>query len=477
MSSTTSTPTVFLSYSHRDQVVARRIVRELTERRVKTWLDERELRIGAALTASIRSQIEAADALLVVASHAAAASQWVGLEVDFAKQHDKNVIPIFIEPVAEHPRFRDHLGIDGTQPQSFADGVANLIRDLYSSVDREAPAADPTELTTDLRALAAEETNLAPLILGCLDGQGLHQESMETALGAPFHALDYAVNALYDLNQNENAAYHAAYAFKSAGAGTRALLSWIKSNGDGGVPLAVAVDATFQADLIPTAIRLMAACNPPNNQAVYGFIDSNGDRLDGTQRRAAIRLATWPIRTDTSRFGDVLGWVAMKRLPGVVELQRMWSRWISEGSFDGEPSSPRDLARYLADAHKEDLSGWEDINEALRRHMRRCLRSGDKGNIFTAMNHIKAAADEGAPVLVALLNEASSVEGTAEWVAWEKREPGAAEGAAVLLDEVRTEARGERNWLRAYKSAEQTMANLKAWRQEVEKREAEVGKQ
>jgi TIR domain len=62
MSSTTSTPTVFLSYSHRDQVVARRIVRELTERRVKTWLDERELRIGAALTASIRSQIEAADA-------------------------------------------------------------------------------------------------------------------------------------------------------------------------------------------------------------------------------------------------------------------------------------------------------------------------------------------------------------------------------------------------------------------------------
>ena len=301
MSSMASTPTVFLSYSHRDQLVARRIVRELTERGIKTWLDERELRIGAALTASIRSHIEAADALLVVASHAAADSQWVGQEVDFAGQHNKNVIPIFIESVAEHPRFRDYLGIDVTQPQGFADGVARLIRDLYLSVDREAPVADPTTLTSDLRALAAEETNLAPLILGCLDGQGLHQESMETALGAPFHALDYAVNGLYDLRPMETAAFHAAYAFKSAGAGTRALLSWIEANGDGGVPLAIAVGGTIQANLIPTAIRLMAACNPPNNQALYGFIDSNADHLDDTQRRAAVRLATWPVRTDTSR--------------------------------------------------------------------------------------------------------------------------------------------------------------------------------
>jgi hypothetical protein len=57
-----------------------------------------------------------------------------------------------------------------------------------------------------------------------------------------------------------------------------------------------------------------------------------------------------------------------------MEIQQMWSRWIHSGTFDGKPSSPMDLARYMADAHKEGLSGWE-IHEALRTHVRGCLRS------------------------------------------------------------------------------------------------------
>ena len=40
------TVTVFLSHSHRDKVVARRLLRELGARCFRVWLDEREILLG-----------------------------------------------------------------------------------------------------------------------------------------------------------------------------------------------------------------------------------------------------------------------------------------------------------------------------------------------------------------------------------------------------------------------------------------------
>jgi hypothetical protein len=216
-------PAIFLSYSHLDKRVARRVVRQLTAHGVKVWLDERELRVPATLTSSIRAQIEGADALLVIASRASADSSWVGQEIDFAKQHRKSVIPLFIEPLAKHPRFRDYLGIDGTRPQEFADAVHRVARDLFRPYALELPAADPAVLTGNLRELAKEEPNLAPLILGCLDSEGLRWEHRDMVHNVAFHALDYAVNALFELRPDDHIADHAAVAFCSAGAGARAL--------------------------------------------------------------------------------------------------------------------------------------------------------------------------------------------------------------------------------------------------------------
>src|SRR6516164_8791891 len=140
-------PTVFLSHSHLGKRVARRLVRRLTAHGIKVWLDERELRVGAALTSSIRAEIRSADRLLVIASQASADSKWVGLELDFAREHDKTVIPFFIESLAEHQRFRDYRGVDATSPRAFADVVHGLMRDLFQSFDLELPPADPAVLT------------------------------------------------------------------------------------------------------------------------------------------------------------------------------------------------------------------------------------------------------------------------------------------------------------------------------------------
>jgi hypothetical protein len=472
---TNPAPKVFLSHSHHDKRVARRLVRRLNAHGIKVWIDERELRVGATLTSSIRAQIQDSDILLVVASQASANSKWVGLELDFARDHDKTIIPCFIESLAEHESFRDYVGIDATSLQAFAEVVHGLMRDIFRSFDLELPPADKGVLTAGLRELAREEPDLAPLILGCLDSEGLHRENSDTVSKVAFHALDDALNALFDLKPDVSIAYHAAYGFSSAGAGVRALSLWIDMTGDGQLPLVSAVGSrTLEPALIPTAINLMAACSPPNNHAVYMFIHHNSVHLDNTQRRSVIRLATWPLRADTDRLGDVLGWVAFKHFPEAVEIQQMWIRWIHTGAFDGKPSSPDQLARYLADAHKEGLSGWEPVSEALRSHVRGYLRSGDKNKVVLAIHHVKAAADAGAPALASLLRETEGVAGTYEWNRWKERQPDTAEWMKWYVVLFAQEAAGERNWGRAWNNVKHMVEFGEQRRRILEKGEQDV---
>lgn len=450
-----SAPIVFLSHSHDDKRVARRLVRRLTAHGVKVWIDDRELQLGATLASSIRSQIETANVLLVIASKASAGSKWVGMELEFARQQNKAIIPFFIEPLAEHERFRDYLGVDATSPQAFADAIHGLMRDLFLSVDLELPLADPAVLTAGLRKLASEEPDLAPLIHGCLDSQGLHQDNMDTVLKSAFHPLDDALNALFDLSPNISMAHHAAYGFCGAGAGARALSSWIAATGEGELPLVTAVGGRLEPALIPTAIKLLGACNPPNNHALFNFIHNNAGQFDERQRRSVIRLVTWPVRMDTDRLADVLGRVAFKHFPDAPEIQQMWSRWIHSGAFDRKAM---DLARYLADAHKEELPGWEPVNEALRSHVRGYLRSGDENKVDVAVNHLQAAADAGAPILASLLREAEGVSATAEWNEWRKRDPDTVKWMQWYVFQSVKEAVGDRNWLRAWDSAKEMVA-------------------
>jgi hypothetical protein len=181
----------------------------------------------------ICGHLQTADRLLVIASAASANSNWVGEELEFAQQQGKTVIPLFIESVVEHPRFRDLLGIDGTMLQEFADVVHAWIRKLFLSLGLEMPDANPLVLTKGLRELAREEPEIAPLIVGCLDSQGLHCENVETVCNVPVHALDEAVNVLFELKPNSIMAYHAAHLFCRTGGGARGLSSWIEATRDG----------------------------------------------------------------------------------------------------------------------------------------------------------------------------------------------------------------------------------------------------
>jgi hypothetical protein len=436
-------PHVFLSHAHSDKAVARRLRRRLAAHGIKVWLDERELSRGTELSAALRSHVEQVDVLLVVASIASATSPWVMQEIGFAHEHRKPILPLFIEPVMKHERFRATLGIEATRPPTFAARVELLIRDLYLAKDREPPPADPAILTSGLRELAREQPVLAPLIEGCLDSEGLHAQNTRTANSASFHALDEAIDAIFDLQQNETAAFHAAYAFQSAGAGARSLGRWIAKTGDGGIPLVIAVgNGNLDPSLFPAAMELLATCSPPSNQALATFIEKHGGQLDETQRRSAIALVTWPLR-DVSNLGDVLGWAAMKRYPDSPDIRNMWIRWIESGQFDSRPDL---LARHMANATSQQLVGWEPIGEALRGRVRSGLRSADRRRVIIATYHIMAAADSGSPMLRLLLAEAEGVSGTAEWDQWRTHDQLTAHRMAPYVNEVVTQARGTRDW-------------------------------
>jgi hypothetical protein len=450
---TPSGVTVFLSHSHHDKVVARRLRRELGAHGFRAWLDEREVPLGATLTLTLRRQIEAADVVLVVASAAAADSTWVCLEIEHARAHGRPVVPLFVEPVTKREPFRDHKGIDIVSPQAFGRTLLALMRDVMQSFDRELPPADPSVLEAGLRALAVEEPAIEPLILGCLDGEGMNPSAEDSVFTASFHALDHALNALQALRPTESTAGTAARAFLRSGAGFDAMRQWIARTGDGGIQLVFAVGERLDAGLLTPALELLAACSLPNNYAHYRFFHGNADQLDASTQPAALRLVTWP-RRGPDRQAATLGRAALQYFPDAEDVRKMWLQWIHEGQFDGKPGSPRDLARELGVADELRLPGWGPVQDALRNHVRGLLRRPSRDSVWTAIAHLKANADESTPVLDRLVREMEGLASNADWDEWKQEDPRAVEEMHWFLHMHVREAQAERNWLRATREAE-----------------------
>ena len=304
-------------------------------------------------------------------------------------------------------------------------------------------------LEAGLRELADKEPELRSLILGSLDREGLPYENIDTVFRAEFHPLDDALNALFDLRPNETMAFNAAYGFQRAGAGTRALFSSIAATGTGGLPLVTALGHPLQPELIATAIKLMDACKPPNNHALYQFIHHNAGQMD---QGAAAR------RPPAGDLAGKAGWERPGRCrPGSRSStfpKRTRSATCGAAGFVPGPSTARPIRRAnwrRISPTQTRRSGPDGtgVHETLRSHVRGYLRSGDRDKVDTAVDHIQATADAEAPVLGLLLKEAEGVSSTREWQQWEKRDPDTARGRGWYVFMASREVTGERDWVRA----------------------------
>jgi WD40 repeat protein len=87
---------VFISYQHRDRTYVDRLAAQIAAEGLPLWYDY-EIATGDRFEKIIKQQIEACSAFVVVMTPAAEDSEWVSIEVNFAKQRGKPVLPLLLE--------------------------------------------------------------------------------------------------------------------------------------------------------------------------------------------------------------------------------------------------------------------------------------------------------------------------------------------------------------------------------------------
>src|SRR5262245_61828890 len=95
---------VFISHSHRDKEIVRKLATDLREQGVKTWVDEMEIRVGDSIVERIDEGLRQADYILVVLSRDSISSTWVRREIAGAIARDpsaasRSLIPVIIDPI------------------------------------------------------------------------------------------------------------------------------------------------------------------------------------------------------------------------------------------------------------------------------------------------------------------------------------------------------------------------------------------
>jgi hypothetical protein len=137
-------PSVFISYSHEDQTVARVIAAGLTHRGCTVWIDEGELRAGDSVIERISAAVGQAEFLVALISRHSVESRWCRKEIALAMtgELDKSdvpvVLPLRLGQVEIPPTLADKLWISvGT------DRPEHAIQQLYQDILAHAQARRP----------------------------------------------------------------------------------------------------------------------------------------------------------------------------------------------------------------------------------------------------------------------------------------------------------------------------------------------
>lgn len=146
---------VFLSYSRSDRGLANRVREDLSARGVDVWTDRR-LGLGGSWLAAIRTAIDGARAVVVLATPAALASRWVMREVEAAHALGRRIVPV----LAGETRFGDLPAIlAGINGVDLADGYEEsmaMLADALRAGDAFVRASP--ERLPELLLLTADET-------------------------------------------------------------------------------------------------------------------------------------------------------------------------------------------------------------------------------------------------------------------------------------------------------------------------------
>jgi len=105
---------VFISYSHEDKQIVKRISEDLRRQGVQAWLDEDLISPGEQWIDKLSEAFESSDAILVIMSRNTAESRWQTSEIALAvatqrKDPSKRIIPVLVDRQADVPFFLKDL--------------------------------------------------------------------------------------------------------------------------------------------------------------------------------------------------------------------------------------------------------------------------------------------------------------------------------------------------------------------------------
>lgn len=454
---------VFVSYSHKDKSLALRIERRLKAFGVETLRDENDFQRGSTLPKEVERNIDRSTHMIVIASDAAAGSEYVKAELDYAYRKSRNtampIFPLFIDDVEKNINFDSKLGIS-FKKKWLIDG---LIYELAILLGGRNPSPDHEELLFGLKQLTREVPALAPVIqfavekvplpfytLGCLSDDTID-----------FHDLEFALTSAYDVASPEDrptVAEIAAYAFSHRGAGSEVLLRDIEAQSknlpsSSGRALSKAISRQLAFHALDAAVLLLERCSVPNDEALSKFISSNYFQWKSYHKRDVVRLVTWPVRGPEG-FAMDAALESYIRMPESRDLRELWIFWVRSGFFERNDEL---LRRLFKDPMLEDgalPSIWEPIFSEVYIRVRYLARKPSRESVITAVMYLVSAKASTFPSLDRIVRELEGAISSAEWKDWEHGED---MGVFILMH--CDEAMSEGKWARARQKYEDWQRN------------------
>ncbi|MEM7794987.1 MAG: TIR domain-containing protein [Cyanobacteria bacterium P01_C01_bin.118] len=90
---------VFLSYSEKDRALMDRLRQALMREGITTWINRTDIKVGLEFGAAINKGIEEASRMVYLISPDSIASKYCQQELDYARQLNKQIIPLMMRPV------------------------------------------------------------------------------------------------------------------------------------------------------------------------------------------------------------------------------------------------------------------------------------------------------------------------------------------------------------------------------------------
>jgi hypothetical protein len=169
--------TIFISHSHSDRELARRIAAELRMAGIEVWIDEGEVKPGDSLVERLRAGVGSTEHFGIIVSPDSMASEWVQLELNAALEQGLDrkplrIIPLLHRDCAVPECLVSRVQIDFRDPRRFHFAAAELMQTI-------AGGSPPLWLTAKEAARLIRSKKNPRGVLMTLSQQGVAQQYIQ----------------------------------------------------------------------------------------------------------------------------------------------------------------------------------------------------------------------------------------------------------------------------------------------------------